>query len=119
MTEKTGVWTPTEIRRAAAIFQRDYTDHYGEDGPQGAQRAAFRKIASELNRSMDSVASRYVSMGPSFSAGPRRGTLSEQAFADKERRNAAYGQRSLTATVLGDPPPGYSALDKRRPGARP
>lgn len=33
------------------------------------------------------------------------------AFADAERRMSA--PRSLTSAVFGDPPPGYSALDKR------
>lgn len=119
MTEKSGVWTPTEIRRAAAIWQRDFADHYGEDGPPGAQRATFVTIARVLGRTVDSVANRYVAMGPAFSAGPRGGAVSAQAFEDRERRREARDRQDLTASVLGDPPPGYSALDRRRAGARP
>lgn len=38
-------------------------------------------------------------------------------FADLERRKAAADNRDFTATFCGDPPPGYSALDRKRMGA--
>lgn len=39
--------------------------------------------------------------------------------ATMAERDRAYGQeRSLTATIFGDPPAGRSALDKRMAGAR-
>lgn len=33
---------------------------------------------------------------------------------EREARNAAAHNRTLTASVFGDPPPGFSALDKKR-----
>ncbi len=44
----------------------------------------------------------------------------DAAIAAREARYRALGMRSLTAARMGDPPPGYSALDqKRREGATP
>lgn len=41
--------------------------------------------------------------------------LSEAAVAvDRERRLAASLRMTLTQSVFGDPPPGYSALDRKR-----
>jgi hypothetical protein len=49
--------------------------------------------------------------GPIFSAGTPSARPSERLIAEARlRRSAAM---SLTATLMGDPPPGQSALDKR------
>lgn len=113
-------WTPTDIRRAADIWQREFADHHGDgDGPHGAQTAVFIAISAATGKSVDGVANRFNRFGPSFTAGPRGGGPTEQAFNELERRNAARHRQDLTASVFGDPPPGYSALDKRRQGARP
>lgn len=42
------------------------------------------------------------------------GVVPAERLADCEARKAAADRRDLTATFFGDPPPGYSALDKRR-----
>jgi hypothetical protein len=34
-------------------------------------------------------------------------------LAEQTRRIAAWSQRTLTAAAMGDPPPGFSALDRR------
>ncbi|MCS3725482.1 hypothetical protein [Bradyrhizobium betae] len=113
-------WTPIDIRRAAMIWQRDFADHHGEsDGPWGAQGEVFATIAHAIGKTVDGVAARFLRFGASFSAGPRGGGPTEQAQADFERRSAARDRQDLTARVFGDPPPGYSALDKRRAGVRP
>lgn len=113
------VWTPTDIRRAAEIWQRDFADHYGDSaGPWGKQGEVFGTIAKATRKSIGSVAGRFQLYGASFSAGPRSGP-SAKATADLERRTAARARQDLTASVFGDPPPGYSALDRRRgTGAR-
>jgi hypothetical protein len=36
------------------------------------------------------------------------------ALAERERRQAAALRQSITAKLCGDPPPGFSALDKRQ-----
>lgn len=112
-------WTPTDIRRAAAIWQRDFADHYGDgDGPWGAQSAVCATIGRAIGKSVEGVTGRFIRFGPSFTAGPRGGP-SEQAYAELERRNAARDRQDLTASVFGDPLPGYSALDRKRAGHGP
>jgi hypothetical protein len=36
----------------------------------------------------------------------------DDVFEERERRYQAALQRTVTAALLGDPPPGYSALDR-------
>lgn len=36
------------------------------------------------------------------------------ALIERERRDRARAFQSLTGIIFGDPPPGYSALDRRR-----
>ena len=38
---------------------------------------------------------------------------SEHALAEREARQEASYRRSIGAELMGDPPPGWSALDKR------
>jgi hypothetical protein len=119
MTGDYKLWTSTDIRRAAEIWQRDFADHHGDgDGPWGAQGKVFATIAAVTRKTVGSVAGRFDAFGPSFSAGTRGGP-SAQAVAELERRNAARDRRDLTSIVLGDPPPGYSALDRKRSGHGP
>ena len=42
---------------------------------------------------------------------------SDAMLEERERRIAAYGRRTTTAEICGDPPPAFSALDQK-PGAR-
>ncbi len=42
----------------------------------------------------------------------KEGRPSEESIADRERRHAA-GPRDLTGAFFGDPPRGYSALERR------
>lgn len=44
-------------------------------------------------------------------------TVSTSAEDARARREKAAERRSLTATFFGDPPPGYSALDRKRDAA--
>jgi hypothetical protein len=53
-----------------------------------------------------------VDLGPIFSAGTPGARPTQAMIDDAERRSCA--PRSLTSLVFGDPPPGRSALDKRR-----
>jgi hypothetical protein len=46
-----------------------------------------------------------------------RGVVPAERLADREARKAAADRRDITATFCGDPPPGFSALDKRRQSA--
>lgn len=115
---KTYSWTALDVRKAQAIWQREIADHHDDDPPQGARRRAFRIIAAELKRTVDAVAARHHQFGASFTAGPRAGAASREALVARAERVAAALQRDLTASVFGDPPPGFSALDRRRAGQR-
>lgn len=111
-------WTIADIRKAAAIWQRDFADHYGEsDGPWGKQGEVCATIGREIGKSAAGVTARFLRFGPAFTSGRHGGGPSEQAYAELERRSAARDRQDLTSSVFGDP--GYSALDKRRSGARP
>lgn len=73
-------------------------------------------IAKELNRSESSVRKKWEAMEHPFRkvrcAYPDRAEAPETALAERDRRiNAPY--RDLTAAFFGDPPLGYSALDRR------
>jgi hypothetical protein len=118
MTEIHRPWTNPEIHKAARIWQRDYADHYGEEEVHGAQRATFLAIAKALDRTADSVLSRYRLHGPSFAAN-NRGGPSAAAESERKKRLEAASQRSPIAAFLNDPPPGYSALDRKRSGHGP
>jgi hypothetical protein len=59
------------------------------------------KVLNELERGCKPLA-------PSFAPSPA-------ALADRDRREALRDQQSLTAAFFGDPLPGMSALDQRRP----
>lgn len=49
------------------------------------------------------------------SIGGGRVVLSPDQEANLRARKDAENRMSLTATLFGDPPPGYSALDRRQP----
>jgi hypothetical protein len=113
-------WNWRDVETAAYIYQTNVTDLYDEDELKhhpGVRLRAFQLIAQKLNRSLDLVCGRFASCGPSF-AGIARGTTGSlhvpaQALADRDRRKEAAGLRDFTSTFFGDPPPGFSALDKR------
>ena len=74
------------------------------------------QIAEHLGRRIDNCKQKYfdtksrrrAARGESFQAAPNA------AIIDRERRERARENASLTAQLLGDPAPGYSALDRRR-----
>lgn len=45
--------------------------------------------------------------------------VSQDEVDERDRLAEAYARRGLSATVFGDPPPGYSSLDKKRRGITP
>lgn len=117
-----GAWHPREIEIAADIWQRAVTDIYGDDDwTDGVKLRTYQLIARKLGRTAHSVADRFVACGPSF-APPRAPTMnvvgsmrvSESALAERDARYEASQLRDLTAATFGDPPPGFSALDRRR-----
>ena len=121
-------WSSYDIRTAAAIWQRDFADHY-DDGkgaakpPHGYTTKVKQTIADAIGRTVASVITRFHDYGPSFAHKDHDVTRRPPPAPNSEeieRRNrfAALDRRDLTASVFGDPPPGYSALDKRGSGVR-
>ena len=112
-------WQEWEIGLAAEIWQREVTDIYGDDvGHQrlGIVARAETLIAKALNCSVSRVQGRRVDCGPSFDK-PRQSQgsfrASSAAIIERDRRRDAADRRDLTATFFGDPPSGYSALDRK------
>jgi hypothetical protein len=85
----------------------------------GLQR---KQVAKRLGRSLGSVIAKldreqwgYGEVGArGYGAGQASVKPSAEALDDLDRRHAALNRRSLTASLLGDPPPGFSQLDKQR-----
>lgn len=79
-----------------------------------ARGMSNRQMADALNRPIDSIRQRLTTINCmpwkqnhiNATPKPPRETLDERAA----RRAASY--RDLTASLMGDPPKGYSALDK-------
>jgi hypothetical protein len=112
-------WTPEQASLAAEIWQEHFTDVFGsddwKDAPKGATTSIFHRIATAVARPYESVWNRYTHFGPKFGATETgRRKVSPQALAERVAREQARDRRGLTATFFGDPPVGFSALDRRR-----
>lgn len=108
-------WSPHDTATAAEIWQEIIADVFGEDAPPRAHRIpALQAIAKSLKRSFFSVEYRFNAYGPHFGAAQRRSNCaSPHALAERDARREAEYRRCLTSQFFGDPPIGYSALDKR------
>lgn len=139
MTEQRGPglrpWTPEESAKAAELWRRHFTDVYGDDaaGPWGARGLVVTLIGEAIGRSYHGVSDRLKKCGPKFGAnlGDRRAPRGCRKHPEAPVRvdagtlaacaayRRALDQRDVTAATFGDPPPGYSALDRKRQGAAP
>lgn len=107
-------WSPKDVAIAASMWQQLADDTYGEDVPFPVKRRVLEGIALRLNRQYFSVYQRFRDHGPSFNAGSvANRKMSPQALAQRDARREAGYAASITAQVFGDPPPGFSELDKR------
>lgn len=105
-------WSQEELTLALQMLER------GDDGAAFLKTFGRTKKAAEHRR--DRV--RNGCPAPKSNNGPRarsmcltngtRVIVSDSALKDATRR--AVAPRSLTAAIFGDPPEGYSALDRRR-----
>lgn len=117
-------WTAHEIALAAEIWRHNIVDMYGEDRRcDGAKMRAFELIGRKIHRSAIAVQSRLSSHGPSFSMFSRcningSGTsmlrVPGTVLAEREALRVGREQRDLTATLCGDPPVGFSALERKQ-----
>lgn len=111
-------WTADDIKTAAAI----YADVIAVHGRvPGVDARADRLIAERLGLDTATVQNRRRNYGPTFDRETAAGPVPRAApartgygaLADRAAREAAMDRRTLTQRIFGDPPPGYSALDRR------
>jgi hypothetical protein len=89
--------------------------------------ATAEQIAEALGRTIESVRSKFKNHGlppPRLVSRPVDPAATEDdaparrvdasALADRDARAAASRGRTLTQSIFGDPPPGFSALDRKR-----
>ena len=97
-------WTATDVARAWRMWERGFT---------------YADIALVLGRKAKSVEAkihyeRYRGERRIHLENAGASRAPDFVLADRERRQEAKARRDTTAVFFGDPPPGYSALDKRK-----
>ena len=110
------LWSEQEIATAAAIYRQLIVTHGHH---HGVYALIDREVAAALGRDVRGATGRRINFGPTYGKGTG-GARVDQSFRvpetvlrEREERQAAADLRTLTATFCGDPPPGYSALDRR------
>lgn len=104
------IWTPAKWRRAQRMK---------------AAGAEMGEIAEALHFTQTQVTQRFYNQR--YVRAPRTSPAgivisvkaSDIALAEREARAEAARLRTPTQIIFGDPPPGYSALDKKRQGIAP
>jgi hypothetical protein len=117
-------WSPHECKLAAEL--------YAAMAPTTSRTRIYRVIAHRLGRSAAAVQSRRRACGISFGHGhggadatldavdiediaPTAGRIriSARQLAERDARAEAANRRTYTQEFFGDPPPGFSAKDRR------
>lgn len=119
---------------------RTWTQDWPHAQKLAREGATVEFIASSLNRSVDQVIWKFNKEGkrlppraPKGKPGPKPGSscaekshpvesmaqrLNPAQVAERDARYFASLQRTPTQAFFGDPPPGFSALDRKRQEAR-
>lgn len=116
--ERRTPWSAEDIAIAAAIWA-------AECGAPGSTRELSRgevyrtvkMIADAVGRSPSAVDARRRQIGFWPKIGPiiaARNRISERLMDDAAARASASESHSLVGAMMGDPPPGFSALDRKR-----
>lgn len=74
---------------------------------------SYDDIAGELGLTTKQVSIKFTNEHYEHKAASERSKIAPR-LAERDARLAAADRRSQTAQFFGDPPPGYSALDKKR-----
>jgi hypothetical protein len=102
-------WTEQEVKRLIEAREID--------------GLSFREIDAELKRPFNCSYQKYKSLrrpaARSFISRDARVEIDKTAFEARDARKLAEMRQSETSRLLGEPPPGYSALDRKRSGAQP
>lgn len=115
------IWTPELLKRAQEMRAagRSYRNIDKALGlPPCSTSNKFWRMSPE-GRSKENEARRIrrrelrAQAGKLGSAGSEgRFTVPDSAWIDRDARCAALAQSTITQRLLGDPPPGFSALDR-------
>lgn len=114
-------WNDDQIKQAAALWR----EHVARNGK--SKEDAYRIIAAHIDHSARGVEARYRRCGPHFAVShaarpsrtyhfahiqlEQRVEPSPIALAERDAR-INLAPQSTTAMLMGDPPPGRSALDQ-------
>ncbi|MEX2126943.1 MAG: hypothetical protein WD871_01700 [Xanthobacteraceae bacterium] len=111
-------WSPEEFAHLRATREECGTDI-----------ECARRLADELGRSEMSIRAKLQTMRyddereandlAGRPARPAADAAPPSALIERERRERARGAQDITGLTFGDPPPGFSALDRRKPAERP
>lgn len=114
-------WTPHQIRTAAELWHINITDIFDEDEfSDGAKARTFELIAARVGRSIPAVRARWQMHGESFNrrSGVSRAhngrSIPQEVIIERFARADGADMRDLTGALMGDPPVGFSMLDRRR-----
>lgn len=111
--------TASQVRRAERMASYGYRyvaiARALDVKPEAVEKALLAPSVAIIMREVTSTIPDGVDDGlhrgrPPFT---KRNADEVRAFAERERRYQASLRQSLTATIFGDPPPGFSALDKQ------
>ena len=93
-------WTQEQIARV--LYLRD------------DEAMEFEDIAIEVGIPATACRSKYCAIKDRHRAARLGDKCPSKTLLDREARERARDSQTLTASIFGDPPPGYSALDRRR-----
>lgn len=119
--EIVGHWTAHDIETAAAMWRTMLTEpaQRGES-VRGKQKTVCNQIGKVLGRTGNAVHARFADCGPRFMVRTPSCGATDDKKLDRDtqiQRDAlahARERQSPLSAMLGDPPPGFSALDQRR-----
>ena len=117
-------WSEDDMAYAQRRWQELFVEVFGERAPVEERKRIFTTIGHELNRTGPAVENRLRVYGASF--GLKWGSVpltsqiaDEIVLAAARPRLEAYARQDPISRMLGDPPPGWSALDRLKPDPEP
>lgn len=107
MAQKKNLWTPETLAMGRSLIDRHATEEEFRAATGHSRLSFHSRVQTDKKRR---EREQRASVDPHQRL-VRPLAAPSEAVEDAHRRMAA--PRSITAFVFGDPPPGYSALDKR------
>lgn len=110
-------WTDADMAHAEKRWRELFVDVWGTSAPRHERHLIFEVIGRKLGRTASAVEHRLRYFGASFGLYAASKPLTQpvevsQAMLDARERNAARLRQDPCSALMGDPPPGFSALDQ-------